>query len=345
MVTSHSQNPGAIPFFRIGGDDLHAIAREQQGTEFNLLSPFRGQPVGGAALSREAVALAQDEEFQSMLQVLVAPDLRVTMRHGGPAVPYTASSLYGRKVQGRDLLVALSGGGGMLSASLFSSVEQYAGYFAARFAFPTAVRPLNAIPSPQPLEVILFILVLADCYRRAYLGRMLEYSLEPVDGIYEDELVTVLERELEARDPRWLLPAVLMLVPGLEGARLEFSGRQVELAQAMDFISRMAHPVDGRPVYLLGTRGRYLGLEFSLFWKQALGLQLHTLDGGGKAVVEGTRGFLAPTEEANHFMEFVSAGSGVEVVHRALTAEGVADTMRGLLAEVLAARERRPGAA
>lgn len=101
-----------------------------------------------------------------------------------------------------------------------------------------AIKPVNLIKAEQSLEVLLFIFTLADCYRRAYFDRMLASSLEPVEGIYEDEFVAVLERELQSADLRWLVPSLLRLVPGLAEIPLEFAGRQVELAEAMDFIAR-----------------------------------------------------------------------------------------------------------
>ncbi len=319
-----------IPVFRLDGGEMHHIAKHILGLGFGDLSPFKGQPEGGERISTEAQALLDDPDFQTMMRILAAPDFRLAFRAGGPAGTLRAFSVFGRRGYHPSLAV-LESGGEAVNCLLFGDEEEFGVYIASNYAVPSVFQPVNLIKTEVPAEFIIFVFNLADCYRRAYLNNLLQYSSELIEGMYEDEFVAVLERELKSLDTRWLVPSLFQLVPSLRERHWEFSKNEVDIAVSMDFISRARSPEDKRPVFLLGNSGKYWGLEFSLYWRKSLGVEVWANTGSDNKVVRGRSYYMAFTDEANHFIEMTPQDSRLEVVHKALTAEQTAQEIAGII--------------
>jgi hypothetical protein len=320
-----------IPIFRLDGGDLQHIVQNIYKLTVNKLSPFQGMPSGGGEPAPEALKLAQDKEFKAMAAVLAQPALKLTLRRGGATLPLEASSLYiGSGAQGGKA-VYLQEEGGLLSATYFHSLQQYAGFFAEENAAPVSLKPANTIKQELSLEDLFFIFNLTDCYRRGYLHKMLQDSYEPVDAVYEDECVAVLEKELQSGDIRWLIPSFLRLVPGMESITLNFSAEQVEKAEAMDLISRGANQENNRPIYYLGGTGKYLGLEFSLFWHNSAGFEAVALNRNSGETESLGKFYFAPTVEANHLFTITGSGASLTVHHQALTREETSEALLKIL--------------
>lgn len=316
--------------FRLDGGDFSHIAQNIYKLSFNKLSPFHGMPAGVGKPAAEALALADDGEFRSIAQILAQPALKLSLRRGGSTLPVEASALFAGQGPKGAAAVLLEEAGGLLSATYFKSLKQYGEYFAVQNAFPVSAKPANAIKQTLGLEDLVFLFNLIDSYRRAYLNNLLQDSGEQVEAIYEEEFVAVLERELKNADVRWLLPSFLKLTPGLENLTLEFSEKQAGMAEAMRLISRGANPGDDRPIYYLDANGKYLGLEFSVFWRYSAGFEAITLSAGGEPESR-SRYYFAPTDEANHLFAIISGGGQAAVSHQALTPEETAEQMRQIL--------------
>ena len=334
METSQGMASLEIPVFRLDGGEMRLIARDRYRLDFNELSPFRGQPAGGSQVSEEGEALLTDPDFREMIGTLAQPQFKLAFLSGGPAGNLGAFAVYGRR-ENKLSVVGLEKSGEAINAMLFGSSQAYGEYFAMRHAVPVPLKPVNILKTEVPREFVAFLFALADCYRRAYLNNLLAYSLDPVEGIYEDEFVGVFEQELKGLDPRWLVPSLFRLIPGLGEVQWEFSKAEVDLAEAMDFISRAASPQDRRPIFLLGANGKYLGLEFSLFWKRSVGLETWGQGGSANRTQKGSSYYLAFTEEANHIFEFTGS-NGEKVLHKALDVEGTAAEIAGIIDRCLA---------
>lgn len=320
-----------IPNFRLDGGDLNYIVQNLYKLTVNKLSPFHGMPAGVRKPAPEALQLAEDGEFKTLAKVLAQPVLKLALRRGGATLPLEASSLFiGRGPLG-NIAVYLQEEGGLLSATYFNSQQQYAGFFAEQNAAPVSAKPANTLKQELSLEDLIFIFNLTDCYRRAYLHNMLQDSYEPVEAVYEDELVAVLEGELKNRDIRWLVPSFLRLVPGLESTTLAFSEKQVERAEAMGLISRGANPGDNRPIYYLGGPSKYLGLEFSLFWHNSAGFEAVALNSKSGETESLGKFYLAPTVEANHLFTLTGSGASLTVSHQALTLKETGEALHNIL--------------
>lgn len=331
-----------IPNFRLDSGDLNYIVQNLYKLTVNKLSPFQGMPAGGGKPVPEALQLAEDGEFKTLAKILAQPVLKLSLRRGGATLPLEASSLFiGRGPQG-STAVYLQEEGDLLSATYFNSLQQYAGFFAEQNAAPVSYKPANLLKQELSLEDLIFIFNLTDCCRRAYLHNMLQYSYEPVDAVYEDEFVAVLEKELQSRDIRWLIPSFLRLVPGLENAALEFSEKQPERAETMGFISRGANPGDNRPIYYLGGTGKYLGLEFSLFWHNSAGFEAVALNGKSGEMESLGKFYFAPTIEANHLFTLTGSGGRYTVSHQVLTHKETGEALQKILKNYGAEGNKEP---
>lgn len=319
--------------FRIHGGDLYYIAKNMYKLSFSKLSPFYSLPEGGE-LSEEGKELAKDRVLREAVGILASPRLKLSLRRGGSHLPLEASTLFVGQETGSTAAVYLQEDGGLLSLTYLDSLEKYGRYFAAQNGAPVSEKPVKGLQGALTLESMIFIFNLTDCYRRAHLNNMLRYSAEPVDAIYEDEVVAVLEKELKSTDMRWLLPSFLRLVPGLDKTVLEFSSEQADAAEAMDFISRGANPGEKRPVYYLGASGKYMGLEFSLLWRYSAGFEISALNPVTGDEESLGRYYFAPTDEANHLFTIAdSKDSGTTVVHETLTLEETAERVGKILRE------------
>jgi hypothetical protein len=324
------------PIFHIDGGELYHLAKNVYRLPCNNLSPFSGQPTAVLKISDDTVRLSWDADLKALTSVLAQPHLRLTLRRGGANMPLTALSAYIKKEGDTARVVSLQEETGMVLAVLLDSSEKYGEYFAAQNGSPVKLPPVNLIRPVLPLEALVFICNLVDCYRRAYLNRMLSHSTELVEAIYEDEFITVLEQALKSTDIRWLLPSLIRLVPGIAETALELKGEHLESAQSMKFISRFAPPGGERTVYFLGSSGKYMGLEFSLFWKNAVGLEVSALNSTtGKEESVG-RYYFAATEEANHLITITQAGGGAAFSHLALTDTETAGEIKTIIETNLA---------
>lgn len=324
------------PVFHIDGGDLFTIAKETYGDSFNSLSPFKEQPGGVSKPSAEAMKLAQDAEFKQMVEILAQPSSKILLRCGGFNVPTEYGSVYIKKTRDKEKIVYLKNDQDTVSAFLFEYLDQYLAFFTAEFAQSVTILPVNLLSTALPLRTAAFIFNLIDCYRRAYLSGMLALSTELPEAIYEDEFIAVLEQELRSGDVRWLLPSFFMLVPGLGESSLTFELSDLQKAEDLKFITRSTCPIENKPIYLFGSSGKYMGLEFTLFSKQAVGFEITALNARQEVECIG-RYYLAPTDEANHFFCVSTANSDVEVIHSALSLSGLEDKLRGILGEPVTA--------
>mgnify|MGYP005842875641 CR=1 FL=1 len=235
------------PAFRLDGGDLYRLARHHYRLTPNPLSPFKGQPEDGLKLSPEAAALASDPDIKRLAAVLAAPDLKVSFRTGGMAKPAESFSLYCRREGKETAAVGLHPAGALVEALYFDSIASYCSYFTSLYAAPVIISPPNPIKPEVSLEVMLLVLALIDCYRRAYLNGMLSGEAAPVEAVYEDEFLAVFEHELKSPDMRWLLPSFLRLVPGLTETPIVFSGEQMDVVRALGFSPAPPAPLKTAP--------------------------------------------------------------------------------------------------
>ncbi|MEW6573775.1 MAG: hypothetical protein AB1374_09105 [Bacillota bacterium] len=323
------------PAFRLDGGDLCRLARHHYRLTPNHLSPFRGQPEDGSKLSPEAAALVSDPDLKRIAAVLAAPGLRVLFRTGGMARPPESFSVYCRREGKETVAVSLYQAGNLVETTYFDSLAGCCAYLMSLHAAPVPAPSPNLIKPEVPLEVMLLVLALVDCYRRAYLNGMLSGEAAPVEAVYEDEFLAVFEHELKSPDIRWLLPSFLRLVPGLTETSLVFAGEQMDVVRALGFCTRAAGPEKNRAVYLFGPALKYLGLEFTVFWNAAVGFEVSVPGRKSGKIESAGRYFLAPTAEANHLITIKKGNGGSTCTHQSLTFARAVAELEGLLQEHL----------
>lgn len=318
------------PIFYIDGGDLYHIAKKVYEFSFNTLSPFSGQPEGALKPSAETLKLIKDTEFKSMVEILAQPALKISLRRGGLNVPTESSAVYIQNIKEKQRVVYLKNNQDRVTALLFESVDSYVEYFVLENAINVTTLPTNLIKPALSLGTITFLFNLFDCYRRAYLNGMLSFSTEMVEAIYEDEFIAILEQELKSNDIRWLLPSLFRLVPGLAESKLNLELSDLEKVESMNFISRAQNAEENRSLYLLGSSGKFMGLEFTLFWKQSVGFEITALSKGEDVETIG-RYYFATTDEANHLLSFEPTISGIEVTHLAFNLNQLESELKRIL--------------
>lgn len=324
-----------IPVFRMDGGELYRLARYHYRLGLNSLSPFIGQPEEGEQLSAEVLALASDPDLKRIANVLAAPELRVSFCVGGMGRPPESFRLYSRRDGEKTAVVYVGSSNNLVETIYFEDLNACCSYLATLYAAHVAKPSPNLIKPEVSLEVMLIILAFIDCYRRAYLNEMLSSNAKSVEAIYEEEFLTVFDHELKSPDIRWLLPAFLRLVPDLGKTSLVFSGQHMEMVRALGFYTRAVEGKSNKAVYLFGPTLKYLGLEFSIFWNTAIGFEVSVLKRLSGKVESVGRYFLAPTDEANHFISIERRGDNYICTHQSLNFDGTVMELERLLQEHL----------
>lgn len=321
------KNLEQTPVFQIDGGELFCLVSKEYQLGWNPLSPFANQPAAVETCGPDTMALSKDVEFQAVVKLLAEPDLKLQYNQAGPRAPLEASTVYIKRVGAAVQSAVLHNDGGRLFIIYLRDIEELTTYFKNQYGALVVNTGINVLAEQVPLEVWMCIMNLADCYKRAYLYDMLGNETAAVDALYEDEYLAVLEQSLKSGDLRWLVPSFLRLIPDLQNVSLDFQEAHLETAKRLQFLHVTQE--DNRRIYSLHSSSKYMGLEFTNFWKFSLGLTF--------SHVAGKVGhyYMATTDEINHFVTLIPKEVGYDVTHEILDFDQVGSKVGTLIEEML----------
>lgn len=315
------------PLFNVNPNELFNIARIEYKYELNKLSPFFGQPVIGTDISKEMSEMSKDSDFKLAVKIISSPSARLKFCKGGAGFPIENFSAYIGKINSVLGAVVLMEGNMALTLLFFKNIRQFAQFFVAQNASLVTNEPVNLIPDEVTLGTVISIFNYMDCIKRAYLNNLLEMSEAPIKGILELDYVSILRRALKSGDIRWLTPSFIRLTPELLKYQIEFKEDQFEILEKMKFLSKIEKIDDkGTRILIPGTNGKFMGLEFTHFWKWSIGFDINILEKGKKEISKCGLYYMAPTEEGNHLFEIIpQQEQDLKIYHSVYSYTGLQD--------------------
>jgi len=326
--------------FQIGRSDLGPLFVDTLRLEWSATSPLQaelaGYAPGSGRRSDDLAEVSGHPLLAKVAPILARPTFRMLHRTGGAAAPASRFAAFSNRNLDADAIVTVTPSfEDSLLIQLFDPLDDYCAWWSDLLAAKVEGEPVGLIPESLPLESFVYLLHAVDAYRRASYQSMLDYA--PTDQLFltAAEFTDTMVRSLRSRDLRWLLPAFLHLVPGLDLSGFDPREKHLAALSESDFLLAAKAPETGEPGLVFGEAGRATGIEFHRTWLLAVGFELATLS--PEEVQPLSRGFLAPTALANHLVLLESAGQGkVGVRHEALSAASLRARLQGLLTDALA---------
>jgi len=324
--------------FQVAENDLGPFVVDASAGEVDELSPVaadvRSYVRGSQAPSDDLKEVLAEPRAQVMAAVIACPSLKLWGRSGGGVLPAASYAICARPALDPELWVAVSQSyeGSYLFEALEGAADA-AAWFVETFGAPVdETTTPNHLPPPLAFESFLMALHTIDAFRRTTLQGMLDYEVTEEPAIAVEEFSATLPRSVSSRDLRWLLPAFLHLVPGLDVSRMDLRPEHLEFLADGAFFSPAAESDGSGEVLVFEEVGIALGTEFFHGWLSAAGFELLVRTTDGVKAVE--HGFLAPTPMANH-LALTGAGPATQINHQAMTTERLLAAMAVLFADAI----------
>jgi len=291
--------------------------------ETNARSPLavllKGQTTPVNA-SPDLVTQLNSPNLRQALAIAAGPDLIAKWRIGGGSVDLMEFSLTRSKDQGQALVLVAGAEQANILLRVFAQPADFVDWFMASYAGKNDQTVANYIPPTVELGEFVYLLHAIDAFRIASFKGMLDYQAGQRPTLSLTDFTDTLQRSVKSRDIRWLLPAFLILTPGLDPADFDLSADKTRILMDKNFL--VTSQTAGSPEQRLGfaEAGQTMGVEFYRTWLVAAGLEITVAAPGGFTAVE--RLFIAPTALANHWVQIktpAAPGQTARVNHQALT--------------------------
>ena len=292
-------------------DSLHLVS--------TAFSPFgerlASYATGSVQPDDAARDAAADRAFADAAAILARPDLRVDVVTGGGMLPMGGFRSYAARSGGDSVVSVIAGGDGW-DVLVHESPRAWAAWSVRNVATACMETVPNVLPPVMSAGSFLLACHAIDTFRRGYLQGLLAHKPETSGVVSAAEFGTGLKESVTSGDIRWLLPAVVVLVPGLAGVLPE--PRAEDFGYLVDHGVIAAGKDKGMDVIAYGETGHLLGAEFAHTWTLSAGLAFTIMRGGKEQTLH--RVFNAGTGLANHLVRFEERDGGLDANHQALTA-------------------------
>ena len=334
----------------IPADDLIWLITEALGLEVEEGSFLFGRKKGNEVKtegdrSEQYGGLIQDQTFLKVARSIAAPDYIVACRNGGGSLGLEEIRLHARKQEGAWIAAVSETTEGSCDIRVFESTNHFLDWWTDLFCGKNEEPAVNSIPPFVKLEEFLFLLHAVDSYRAVSYRNMLEHRYSSQPSMEFTEFVNSMTESIKSKDIRWLLPAFLVLTPGLSEYPMELTPEKAEILMKLQFAGNLEQPEGGRSRLIFGEAGKNMGVEFYRSWLMAAGFEISVKDKGIFKATE--RLFVAPTALSNHFVSVLKDEEGKAIVnHQAYTFEELKVKLEALFdrASALAGTEESVGA-
>ncbi|MCP4897233.1 MAG: FHA domain-containing protein [bacterium] len=321
--------------FQVADADLGPFLIDSLDQPVDAMSPLAPELTdytpGSARPSTELAEALSESRASVVAEIIACPSFRLWGRNGGGRTPFSAFAVCGRPDTHPNLFVAASPS--FEDAWLFEvldGVDGVAAWLGETYAAPVTDTMPNLLPPPIEIESLLYAFHSIDAFRRVTMQGLLEYKATSEPVIPVDEFISSMRQSIASHDLRWLLPAFMHLVPGLDLGSLDIRDEHLQFLIDQAIFDAVAASQDGQQVLVFGEAGIGLGVEFYDGWLSSIGFELQVRSGGSPESV--LRGFLAPTPLTNHFVT-IGVDGVAQVNHQAMTLERLMLKLVELLSE------------
>ncbi len=331
-------NDGTL--LQLSGDDLGPFFIDRFGSQPTAASPLAellaGYGPGTGTLSPGGAEAADLEVAKDLARIVADPKLvLITQTGAGPQPIVRSVTVHNPACHEQAFVSATASFEGAVLFEWHESPWLFLARWLSRVAGGADEDVPNLIPPPTtPIEMLL-MLHAVDLFRRAELESQLDaVNHGPAGAVTSEVFAATWTSSIESRDPRWLLPAYLLMMPdaGLEGASLD-SPEQLEALERRGFLIPSSGD-NGDDLLVFGEAGRLLGTEFMRLWSGAAGYQAMLARKDSLDPVAA--GFLATTALTHHLFRLEEDESqGPFVNHQPLTRSALETTVAQLMARLL----------
>ena len=325
--------------FQINRSDVGPIFVDRLQLQWNEWSPFSKDLAayerGSKAASAGVDEVVSHPRFRTVAQIVTNPDLWMSHRTGGGSVNVSFFTACWSRSTDSDAVVTVEPSfEGSVLLQLFATPVDYLAWWMELMTSKVSETTANFIPPLISLEALTYLLHAIDSYRRASFQSMLDFTPTEDPRIPSGDFVATMLDSIKSQDVRWLLPAFLLLTPGLD--QYQFAPRDEDLSPLADHDFLVAEGDEtGQSSFLrFGEAGKSMGVEFYRTWFMGVGFEITVLEAQKPRALR--RAFLAPTALANHLFVLESdVNGGCTVNHQAFAVEQLATKIGEILRQGL----------
>lgn len=300
--------------FLIKQADIGALFAGELGLKINagsVLYPYSADRRTDTDIRSVYGELLTDGGFLRAARIVAEPDLYALIRNAGIG-GLSETRLHRKKTEGDCVVVTEQKEDGDLILSVFDDYGAYLDLWSQSYAGSGEDPTASFFPPEAGLEEFLFILHAVDAFRRVSYQNMLDHVFTEKAYIRLPEFLQSMASSIKSLDIRWLLPAFLTVLPGVERYGTEIDPKDVSLLLEYDFFEQRKL-ASGEVVLAFGDAGQLTGVEFLRSWFTSCGFEINVAGPGGFAAVE--RHFIAPTVLTIHFVQLRDVADGKALVN------------------------------
>ncbi len=284
-----------IPVFTIDYPLLKTLANHYK-IEPNALSPLYQIKNKVEDIPAE---FNNNEKVRLLLNVLSFPVYKGYFQKAGAGYPLEIFEIYGALIEDKTYYVYVDNYRGQLKMLLFCKAKELSTYFVSRYAAMIDQTLDNVLPHQMPANLFFYILNVLDIVKKNYLNGVITGATMSLNEIPINTYQNMLENNLMSGDVRWLLPSAIKLMPGAHENPIDFDYNHILFPDNFN-LTHEAKDAFGNPVINVSYDCKQLGIEYTHFWKYAIGFDFKTLAPNHGDKQRLVRGFFTPTDESNH---------------------------------------------
>lgn len=274
--------------------------------------------------------MVENEVFAECIKVLAEPAVLVKMRIGGGNTDFDEAVIY--KNASRETIVTVTDVYEYYIFQVYQNISNFCERFAATYAGSNNEKTVNYLPGKVPLESFILILHAVDSYIRKTYENLLEHTYSDNMYITYEEFIKTMHASIKSRDIRWILPAFIIIAPGMEKLKLDFKKETVLLLGKNSFIGNGRIKDSKKDVMLFAEASKAMGIEFLKTWMLCIGFEFTHLS---QSENKKERLFIAPTGITNHMVNIFEENNKSWITHNNYTYEEFTDKLEDFFAAAL----------
>ena len=344
MAEIETEESTARLAFEISREEIGSLFADRSRLMPNAHSPFAGDlktyARGAVPPTDNVNEIAADAHFDAVAGILLRPDWRMSHRIGGGSSAISGMMAFRSAGVKQDAIVTVEPSSDTsVVIQYFEDYQDYLTSWINTFASLSEVPTEDYLPAPVSVESLIYILHSIDAYRIAAYQSQISYTPAQIPFIKAEAFVETLSKSLESRDIRWLLPAFVLLTPGMEDYTLQIAEEDYRLLTELNFLRGAEHPETKEKVFFFGDAAREMGIEFYRSWMYAVGFGISALSEAKET--EFVSGFLAPTSLTNHLILLDrDASKSLRARYETYSGEGLISAFETILHQTLFDAER-----
>jgi len=277
---------------------------------------------------------ALEPELAQALKCIASPEMFITLKVGGGGTGLERLQVHQNMGVLSGLAVIVESGKDIFSILVFDTIADVVYWIVDTLGCKHMDSMPNFMPPKIQMEEFLFLLHAIDTFRRRSYVNLLEHKVEEKITLSYSEFMEDMSSSIASGDMRWLLPAFIILTPGVIEYELDLTYEHANKLFQLGFLEFAGKTENDEYIVSFGEAGLISGVEFFRTWLMGIGIEAKVKRDSQVFAIE--RLFIAPTAVANHFvrMEYNEAGK-VFINHQTFTKEQLENKLTELFSTIV----------